>query len=208
MYLKQNLFYLFVCILQTALITLKESTLKALLATLWNLTAHCTPNKSDFCKVEGAIEFIISTLSFTSNSPYSMSIVESGGGILRNISSYVATNEEYRDVLRKQNAIPILLEHLESSSLEIVSNACITLSNLSARSTKDQLIMLESNAIKKLRNLTNSKHKMIKVGASATLKNLLTSQAYSYFVSINGKSVSFYLVSNFQNKISIFQTPA
>ena len=60
-----------------------------------------------------------------------MTIVENAGGILRNISSHIAQVEEHRVVLRECHCYEILLEHLKSSSLTVVSNACGTLWNLS-----------------------------------------------------------------------------
>ena len=45
-----------------------------------------------------------------------------------------------RQVLRDHNCLQTLLQHLRSHSLTIVSNACGTLWNLSARSPRDQEI--------------------------------------------------------------------
>jgi len=51
--------------------------------------------QEEICKVEGAIEFLIKTLSGTS--PFkSVTILENAGGILRNISCVIASHEEYR----------------------------------------------------------------------------------------------------------------
>ena len=44
-----------------------------------------------------------------------------------------------RQVLRDHNCLQTLLGHLRSHSLTIVSNACGTLWNLSARSPRDQV---------------------------------------------------------------------
>lgn len=76
---------------------LKESTLKSVLSALWNLSAHCTENKADICAVEGALAFLVSTLTYRSQTN-TLAIIESGGGILRNVSSLIATNEEHRHV--------------------------------------------------------------------------------------------------------------
>lgn len=152
----------------------KESTLKSILSALWNLSAHCSENKLEICAVPGALEFLLSTLSYDCVSPQNTSIVENGSGILRNISSHVAQNDEYREILRRNNCFQILLRHLQSSSLTIVSNSCGALWNLSARDAKDQKLLCEMGAVPMLRNLVNSKHKMISLGSSATLKNLLS----------------------------------
>ena len=163
----------------------KESTLKSILSALWNLTAHCAPNKADFCRVDGALTFLISTLTYSANN-HSITIVENGGGILRNISSHIVVNEEYREILRKHNTIAILLDQLKSPSITVVSNSCVTLWNLSARCPKDQQTLWELGAVPMLRNLTNSRHKMIAMGASATLKNLFSSPTAPNNIQMNG----------------------
>lgn len=106
----------------------------------------------------------------------SLAIVENSGGILRNISSQVAVREDYREILRNHNCLEILLEQLKSPSLTIVSNACGTLWNLSAKSAVDQEILWRLGAPTMLRSLNHSKHKMIAMGSSAALKNLLTAR--------------------------------
>ncbi|KAJ8273998.1 hypothetical protein COCON_G00086230 [Conger conger] len=106
--------------------------------------------------------------------------MESGGGILRNVSSLVATSEEYRQVLRDHNCLQILLQHLRSHSLTIVSNACGTLWNLSARSPVDQELLWDLGAVAMLRSLIHSRHKMIAMGSAAALRNLLASRPAKY----------------------------
>lgn len=73
----------------------QESTLKSVLSALWNLSAHSTENKAAICGVEGALGFLVSTLTYKCQSN-SLAIIESGGGILRNVSSLIATREDYR----------------------------------------------------------------------------------------------------------------
>lgn len=67
----------------------------------------------------------------------------------------------------------ILLQQLKSPSLTVVSNACGSLWNLSARCPEDQRALWELGAVGMLKSLVNSKHKMISMGSSAALKNLL-----------------------------------
>lgn len=74
---------------------LQESTLKSVLSALWNLSAHCTENKADICAVDGALAFLVGTLTHRSHTN-TLAIIESGGGILRNVSSLIATNEAHR----------------------------------------------------------------------------------------------------------------
>jgi adenomatosis polyposis coli protein len=75
--------------------THRESTLKSMLSALWNLSAHSSQNKADICATPGALEFLVKTLLYKSESK-TLSVVESGGGILRNVSSHIATREDYR----------------------------------------------------------------------------------------------------------------
>lgn len=162
-------------LMEAAMEANKESTLKSILSALWNLSAHCSMNKADICEIEGALEFLVSTLTYKSASN-TLSIIENGGGILRNVSSHIAVREDYRAVLRKHKCLQTLLCHLKSPSLTIVSNACGTLWNLSARCAEDQKALWEMGAVGMLRNLVHSKHKMISMGSSAALKNLLTAR--------------------------------
>ncbi|ESO95067.1 hypothetical protein LOTGIDRAFT_81378, partial [Lottia gigantea] len=153
----------------------KEPTFKSILSALWNLSAHCTENKADICAVENALEFLVSILTYKSPSK-TLAIIENGGGILRNVSSHIAVREDYRNILRQQGCLQILLKHLRSPSLTIVSNSCGTLWNLSARCAEDQQALWEMGAVSMLRNLVHSKHKMISMGSSAALKNLLSAR--------------------------------
>jgi hypothetical protein len=107
-----------------------------------------------------------------------MLIIENAGGILRNISSQISSSSELRRMLRENHCYEILLEHLKSSSLTVVSNACGTLWNLSGGSDceEDQRKLLDLNAIPMLKSLVYSKHDRISQGASAALRNLLSSR--------------------------------
>ncbi|XP_078488488.1 uncharacterized protein LOC778909 isoform X1 [Ciona intestinalis] len=152
-----------------------EGTLKAMLSALWNLSGHCPANRVDICSVEGSLAFLVSTLTYRSPSKSAM-VIESGGGILRNISSIVATNEAFRQILREHNCLQTLLQQLTSASLTIVSNACGTLWNLSARDETDQQTLRELGAVNKLQKLIHSKHTVIAQGSAAALRNLLANR--------------------------------
>ena len=154
----------------------RESTLKSVLSALWNLSSHSADNKADICCVPGALEFLVSLLSYRSPSK-SLSVVENAGGILRNVSSHIAVRDDYRAVLRHAGCLQTLLRQLRSPSLTIVSNACGTLWNLSARCTEDQSTLLQLGAVAMLKNLVHSRHRMISMGSAAALKNLLTAAA-------------------------------
>lgn len=160
-------------LMRAALVAKKESTLKSLLSALWNFSSHCIENKADICATEGALQFLIQNLTYRSPLK-TLSIIENCGGILRNISSHIAVREDYRAILRQHGCLQILLKHLRSPSLTVVSNACGTLWNLSARCPDDQRILMELGAMNMLKNLVHSKHKMISMGSAAALKNLLS----------------------------------
>ncbi|XP_059610049.1 adenomatous polyposis coli protein-like isoform X2 [Phlebotomus argentipes] len=149
-----------------------ENTLKAILSALWNLSAHCSANKAEFCAVDGALAFLVDMLTFEAPSK-TLTIVENAGGILRNVSSHIAVREDYRKILRQRDCLGILLQQLKSESLTVVSNACGTLWNLSARCQEDQKYLWDNGAVPMLRSLIHSKHKMISNGSNAALKNLL-----------------------------------
>ncbi|KAI1900269.1 hypothetical protein AGOR_G00048250 [Albula goreensis] len=166
-------------LMECALDVKKESTLKSVLSALWNLSAHCTENKADICAVDGALAFLVSTLTYRSQTN-TLAIIESGGGILRNVSSLIATNEDHRQILRENSCLQTLLQHLKSHSLTIVSNACGTLWNLSARNVKDQETLWDMGAVSMLKNLIHSKHKMIAMGSAAALRNLMANRPAKY----------------------------
>nr|NP_001263046.1 APC-like, isoform B [Drosophila melanogaster]NP_477152.1 APC-like, isoform A [Drosophila melanogaster]AAF56820.1 APC-like, isoform A [Drosophila melanogaster]AGB96426.1 APC-like, isoform B [Drosophila melanogaster] len=149
-----------------------ENTLKAILSALWNLSAHCSTNKAEFCAVDGALAFLVGMLSYEGPSK-TLKIIENAGGILRNVSSHIAVCEPYRQILRQHNCLAILLQQLKSESLTVVSNSCGTLWNLSARSAEDQKFLWDNGAVPMLRSLIHSKHAMISEGSSSALKNLL-----------------------------------
>ncbi|XP_053678014.1 adenomatous polyposis coli protein-like [Anopheles nili] len=148
-----------------------ENTLKSILSALWNLSNHCSQNRSRICEVTGALEFLIELLTYEAPSK-TMSIVENAGGILRNISSHIAQCEPYRRVLRERNCLKILLDQLKSPSLTVVSNACGTLGNLSSDNGEDQQFLRENGAVPMLRSLIYSKHNIISNGSRLALKNL------------------------------------
>lgn len=85
-----------------------------------------------------------------------------------------------RQILREHGCLPTLLQHLKSHSLTIVSNACGTLWNLSARDAKDQETLWELGAVGMLRNLIHSRHKMIAMGSAAALRNLMANRPARY----------------------------
>ncbi|NWR23532.1 APC protein, partial [Emberiza fucata] len=85
-----------------------------------------------------------------------------------------------RQILRENSCLQTLLQHLKSHSLTIVSNACGTLWNLSARNAKDQEALWDMGAVSMLKNLIHSKHKMIAMGSAAALRNLMANRPAKY----------------------------
>ena len=167
-----------------------EPFLKVILSALWNLSAHCRKNKSDICEMDCGLQFLV----FLLGQSQSAQIIESSGGILRNISSFIATSpstEKYRQQLRHSNCLQVLLQQLKSSSLTIVSNACGTLWNFSARNEEDQRSLWDLGAVPMLESLTKSKHKTISTCSSAALKNLYGfEEKQNDSRSMNGSKVS------------------
>lgn len=159
-------------LMKAAMSATREPTLKSVLSALWNLSAHCNLNKVDICGVEGALQYLVEMLNYQSASK-TLAVVENAGGILRNISSHIAVREDYRKILRDENCLAILLRQLQSASLTVVSNACGTLWNLSARCGTDQRTLVALGAVPMLTSLAHSRHRLIAMGASAALKNLL-----------------------------------
>lgn len=72
-----------------------------------------------------------------------------------------------------------LLQQLKSSQVTVVSNACGTLWNLTARCTEDQCTLIQLGAVNMLRPLTHSNHQAISLASAAALRNLMSCQTSS-----------------------------
>uniref|UniRef100_A0A1I8JA23 RNase H domain-containing protein n=1 Tax=Macrostomum lignano TaxID=282301 RepID=A0A1I8JA23_9PLAT len=136
---------------RAALQVRRETTLRSLLSALWNLSAHSTANKEAICAVPGSLSLLCACLTCNP------SLAETGGGVLRNISSVVAVREDLRSAVRP--AFPVLLTQLRSASLTVVANACGILWNLSSNHLADQRLLTRLGAVPMLRCLIQSKHK-------------------------------------------------
>lgn len=157
-------------LIKAAMAAVEQSTLKCILSALWNLSAHSAENKAEICAIDGALGFLVNLLLYGDPA-----IVENSGGVLRNVSSQVAVRDDYREILRKHNCLRVLIEHLKSTNLTIVNNACGIVWNLSAKCVVDQDALIQSGALDLLSSLTTFKHKMIALSASAALRNLVNS---------------------------------
>lgn len=82
-------------LIAVAMETARESTLKSMLSALWNLSSHSSANKAAICATPGSLEFLVRALAYKSESK-TLAVVESGGGVLRNVSSHIATRDDYR----------------------------------------------------------------------------------------------------------------
>lgn len=170
----------------------KEQTLKSILNALWNLSAHSTENKAEICAIDGSLSFLVDALSHQTPA-----IVENSGGILRNVSSQIAVRDDYREILRKQDCLRVLLQQLKSTNVTVVNNACGTLCNLSLKCHADQEALLKMGAVEALRDLTTSKHKMISLNSKAALQNLSSaarrqkeSPALTFFIRQKQKQIA------------------
>jgi adenomatosis polyposis coli protein len=101
-----------------------EPALRTLLSGLWNLSAHCPENKTELCNVPGGLRFFVKSLNYCSPSG-NISVIESSGGILRNLSSHIAVRPEYRQILRDNGCFHTLLSHLRSPIQDLsFQNGC------------------------------------------------------------------------------------
>ena len=103
------------------------------------------------------------------------------------------TNLFCRSVLRENRCLEVLLGQLKSPSLTIVSNACGTLWNFSARDPVDQEQLWSLGAVPMLKSLTNSKHKTISTCSLAALKNLYAASSTASQVRKNPSNILSYL---------------
>lgn len=73
----------------------KEVILKSIFSVLWNLFVYGSENKVEICVVDGFLEFFVSILIYKFLLKI-IAVIENGGGVLRNIFSYIIVREDYR----------------------------------------------------------------------------------------------------------------
>uniref|UniRef100_A0A7M5XAS1 Adenomatous polyposis coli protein n=2 Tax=Clytia hemisphaerica TaxID=252671 RepID=A0A7M5XAS1_9CNID len=149
-----------------------ETCIRSVLSAVWNLSAHNSENKEEICRTPGSLKYLTYALSYRSPTN-TLKVIENAGGILRNISSHIAINPEYRRILRQEGCLQTLVSHLRFPSTRVVSNACGVLWNISARFVEDQEILWDLGAVSILKTLINSKHTSIAASSTAALRNLL-----------------------------------
>ncbi|XP_035706785.1 adenomatous polyposis coli protein isoform X2 [Folsomia candida] len=183
----------------------KETTLKANLGAVWNLSAQSSKNMADISMAaDDALPFLISLMKL--NNPMMkemknpMTIIEHSSGILRNISGHLRASPSLKKILRENHCYEILLDHLKSSSMLVVGNACGTLCSLSGgpECEEDQRKLLDLNAIPMLKSLVYSKDQRISQGSSTALRNLLSSKfAKEYTPNLDSRlSAQIYTTTN------------
>lgn len=153
-----------------------EAKLKSILAALWHLSANSDDTKSEICEVNGALGFLLDMLDYEAPS-MTRNVAENASGVLKNVSSHVATREEYRANLRDRDCVMVLLRHLKSQSTIMVNNICGILNNLSKHSSQDQQILCDSihdtQTVPLLQKLARSENKVVSANAHVLLKSLL-----------------------------------
>lgn len=160
----------------------EEAKLKSILAALWHLSSNSDDNKAEICAVEGALSFLVDMLDYEAPSKTSV-VAENASGVLKNVSSHIASRDEYKTILREKQWVAILLRHLKSPSTVLVNNVCGTICNLSKFCSKDQQILWDSiwdsQSIPVLQNLAQSKHKGISTNATVLLRSLLGGKCHN-----------------------------
>lgn len=149
-----------------------EVCIRTVLSAVWNLSAHNPENKEEVCRTPGSLKYLAFALNYPSQK-HSFDVAENAGGILRNVSSHIALNMEYRRILRQEGCLQTLVAQLRSPSTRVISNSCGVLWNLSARCAEDQQALWDLGAVSVLKTLIHVKHKSISAGAAAALRNLL-----------------------------------
>ncbi|KAL4661478.1 hypothetical protein H8957_015477 [Semnopithecus entellus] len=170
---------------------------------LTNLTFGDVANKATLCSMKGCMRALVAQLKSESedlqqviasvlrnlswradvNSKKTLREVGSVKALMEcalEVKKQIASTFNHRQILRENNCLQTLLQHLKSHSLTIVSNACGTLWNLSARNPKDQEALWDMGAVSMLKNLIHSKHKMIAMGSAAALRNLMANRPAKY----------------------------
>ncbi|KAL3311526.1 hypothetical protein Ciccas_009893, partial [Cichlidogyrus casuarinus] len=177
----------------------RDSTLRTILSALWNLSSHCVANKQAICSVPGFVDFFVCLIADnaaeTITDAAAVAVVESAAGILRNLSSIISTNEEYRRLFRKVNGLEVFLNQLKScNNLTVLVNCTnylqlITDERLSQPSDPlscepgawrpidlDIAQILELGGVDTLKNLLNSsfaQHRSLVQSIEETLSHLI-----------------------------------
>ena len=149
-----------------------ETTIQHITSALWNMSAHSIDNRYRICKKPHGVETLVHLLSFNSPSGTTV-IVENVGGVLRNLSSVISQEQEYRTRFREAGGLDKLVQHLKSRNKVVLANATGILWNLSARCPENQSLLWDLGCIPLLDILQTSPQKNISENARGALRNLL-----------------------------------
>ena len=153
----------------------KDVSLQHITSALWNLSAHSLEMRERMCANPKTIPSLVQLLSYSSSEESTaLMVVENAGGILRNLSAVISSNDVYRHRLRESGCLKKLLLHLKlEQSRMTLENACGILWNLSAHCREDQHAMWKLGLPQQLLKLKDSEHKNVKDYAGKALKNLV-----------------------------------
>ena len=149
-----------------------ETTTQHITSALWNISAHSTENRHRLCQTKNGIELLVGLLSYNSPSGATV-VIENVGGVLKNLSSVVSQEEEYRKRFRQAGGLAKLVQHLKSKNRTVLANATGILWNLSARCPENQKLLWDLGSIPLLDVLQSSKQRNIAENARGALRNLL-----------------------------------
>ena len=106
------------------------------------------------------------------------------------LCSVIALRSEYRQVLREKNCLKILVDHLKSSCLAWITNACAILWNLSARCVEDQQQLFDLGALPLLEHLTKSKVEAIATSSAKAVRNLHNARTMGLIASSSSRGAA------------------
>ncbi len=149
-----------------------ETTTQHITSALWNISAHSTENRHRLCQTKNGIELLVGLLSYNSPSGATV-VIENVGGVLKNLSSVISQEEEYRKRFRQAGGLAKLVQHLKSKNRTVLANATGILWNLSARCPENQKLLWDLGSIPLLDVLQSSKQRNIAENARGALRNLL-----------------------------------
>ncbi len=149
-----------------------ETTTQHITSALWNLSAHSTENRHSLCQTKNGIELLVGLLSYNSPSGATV-VIENVGGVLKNLSSVISQEEEYRKRFRQAGGLAKLVQHLKSKNRTVLANATGILWNISARCPENQKLLWDLGSIPLLDVLQSSKQRNIAENARGALRNLL-----------------------------------
>ena len=149
-----------------------ETTTQHITSALWNVSAHSTETRHRLCRTKNGIELLVGLLSYNSPSGATV-VIENVGGVLKNLSSVISQEEEYRKRFRQAGGLAKLVQHLKSKNRTVLANATGILWNLSARCPENQKLLWDLGSIPLLDVLQSSKERNVAENARGALRNLL-----------------------------------